>query len=153
MNSQPSNRIGFAALLTVLVTSIAMLQIGCSSRARRIYGGGYSGPGTPVVTLESVTPAAESPRGWPVPAAPMPFYPMEMVRAGIAGEVTIRLTIGADGAVSSSRIVQSSQREFEHPVINATKLWRFRELPGLNNPESRSGMILDCRIRFAFDED
>jgi TonB family protein len=75
-----------------------------------------------------------------------------MVRAGIAGEVIVRLVVGTDGLVKDASIVKSSQREFEAAVLSATREWRFREIPELP-PAPAKGIIVDCRLKFAFDED
>lgn len=124
---------------------------GCHS-TRKVYAGGVA-ERKPIVTLEAVTDAKESPaRGYPVLPYPTPAFPWGMVRAGIEGEVIVRLVVGTDGLVKEASIVKSSQREFEAAVLSATRLWRFREIPDVP-PVPARGLVVDCRFKFAFDED
>jgi len=133
-----------------VVLAFALLGFGCQSTPRNC-GAGVSYR-EPRVTLESVTEAPGSPgRGYPVAHFPMPIFPSEMIRAGIAGEVVIRATVGADGLVRATTVVKSSMSEFESPALAAVQRWHFFEFLGPNTKDHR-GLILDCRIRFAFDE-
>ncbi len=103
---------------------------------------------SPGVRLDSVTPAAHS-RGQGSTFFPFPpaVYPYEMLRAGIGGEVVVRVEVGTDGRVRRSQVIASSQREFAEPAEHAATQWRFLEFA---TPGSivRSPMILDCRIIF-----
>jgi TonB family protein len=112
---------------------------------------GYSS-GEPVVELLSVTQAKDSPArgaGYPIFQFPLPVYPSDMARAGVTGEARVRLTIDTDGRVKEASIVKSSLREFEGPVLDATRLWRFKEMPEfpLSDPK---GLIVDCVFTFSF---
>jgi TonB family protein len=72
-------------------------------------------------------------------------------RAGITGDVTVRLAVGPDGTVLSSSIIKSSSREFEASVLTATKSWLFRTLPDAQ-PFSDKRLVIDCQIKFTLAE-
>jgi TonB family protein len=59
---------------------------------------------------------------------PLPKYPDSLKAAKIEGRVTIRYIVGADGQVevNSLQILNSSQKEFEAPAIEAIKGSRFK---------------------------
>jgi hypothetical protein len=58
--------------------------------------------------------------------------------------------IGKDGFVKDALVVRSSGKEFEEPVIAATKRWRFHEM-GENPAKQSKGMIVECSLRFSCD--
>ena len=129
---------------------IALSAAGCQSR--QVMCGGGVADRNPRVTLGPVVEVRGSPaHGYPVSHFPLPWYPYEMVRAGIAGEVVVRAWVDADGLVREARIVKSTQREFEAATLNAVERWRFFEFlePGV---KERRGMVVDCRLIFDFDE-
>ena len=78
---------------------------------------------------------------------PQPQYPREAARAGTAGQVVVRYTIGADGRVTDVQIVSSRPRGvFDGAVRTAVQRWRFeapgepvtrraRSISGCNRPE------------------
>jgi protein TonB len=55
-----------------------------------------------------------------------PVYPYELLRAGIAGEVTLELTIDPQGNVRDVIILSSSHREFEENARQALLRWKFK---------------------------
>lgn len=57
-------------------------------------------------------------------AAP-PRYPPEMYRRSLGGSVEMRLTIGADGRVSSTHIVSATNSWFEKAVRDSLGGWKF----------------------------
>lgn len=75
-----------------------------------------------------------------------------MLWATVAGEVTVRLTIGKDGLVKDAVIVKSSDKSFEPTVLGATAQWRFTETSEIP-PAEPKGLIVDCVIKFGFDGD
>jgi len=81
----------------------------------------------------------------------MPEHPWELVRAGIAGSVDIRIAVEANGRVKSVAIIGSSMKEFEAPTLAAVQSWRFLVFrpPGKSEEEVAT---LACKIQFAFDE-
>jgi TonB family protein len=126
-----------------------MLCTACATKRSVVYGG--LARAEPHVTLESATETKDSPaHGYAVSPFPMPAYPFELIRAGIWGEVTVRLLIGKDGAVREATIVKSTQKEFEVPVLFAVKSWRFRETAELPPVEAK-GMIVDCSFKFSLE--
>ncbi len=130
--------------------AILLALSGCQSRMATA-GAGLM-PNTPVVTLEGTTVLPESPaQAYPSATMPMPLFPFQLVRAGIAGEVEVKLAIDRDGFVKEATIVRSSQQDFEAPTLIAVKQWRFIEaiLPGA---KEKLGALVKCRIKFAFDE-
>lgn len=109
---------------------------------------------TPAPTAEAA-PVAAAPVEPPKPAAPVinrnprpisqpqPQYPREAARAGTAGQVVVRYTIGADGRVTDVQIVSSRPRGvFDGAVRTAVQRWRF-EAPGEPVTQTRT---LDFRM-------
>jgi TonB family protein len=125
--------------------------VGCATR-REASGCGCYSLGGGGVTLASVTQVKDSPArtiGYPFPAF-LPTYPCEMVRAGILGEVTVRVTAGKDGLVKDAVVTNSSQREFEPAVLAAIKSWQFGEVLEVSCTEYK-GQILDCVFQFSIE--
>ena len=54
-----------------------------------------------------------------------PSYPPDAMRAGIEGSVEIEVTIGNDGKVTSSRVIQSSDPVFDQAALTAANQWLF----------------------------
>ena len=94
---------------------------------------------TPASTSASATTPA-TPRPAPAEAAaaappaqslrpistPAPRYPLEALRDGTSGEVLVELTVGTDGAITSSRVLRATPpRVFDREALNAVKHWRF----------------------------
>jgi hypothetical protein len=72
--------------LSLLISLASLLSTGCATHKETFYGG-YS-RGEPVVTLESLTQAENSPArgaGYPYSLL-LPAYPPEMARAGVTAE-------------------------------------------------------------------
>jgi TonB family protein len=66
-----------------------------------------------------------------VPASlPSPAYPFDLAWAGIGGSVEVSFVIKPEGGVADTKLVRSSQREFEAPVAEVIKQWRFRSTAG-----------------------
>ena len=62
---------------------------------------------------------------------PQPEYPRAAIRAGITGEVTVEISIAADGSVSDVRVVRAQPRgEFERGVLSTVRDWRFEPMDG-----------------------
>jgi TonB family protein len=126
----------------------------CGCQSRRIYTDAVlRAPIYPHVILESVEATKDSAvSGYPTPPLPMPVYPFEHARMGIEGLVLVRLTVAADGRVKEATIIKSSEREFEEPVLAATKHWKFTTMPEFPPPEVPR-MILDCTFHFSCEEE
>lgn len=59
--------------------------------------------------------------------APAPQYPSAALRAGIEGEVVIRIEVGADGVPGSLEIVRGSRnRDLDRAALRAVRQWRFQ---------------------------
>ena len=66
-----------------------------------------------------------------VPASlPSPAYPFGFARARIGGSVEVAFVIKPDGGIADPKLVRSSQREFEAPVAEVIKQWRFLPTAG-----------------------
>ena len=135
-------------LAIVLSTSFALC--GCQSRLLTC-GGGVS-ERDPLVTVESVTATRDSPGNGYALTEPLPLFPLEMRRAGVEGIVVVRARVDKQGTVTDVFAISSTQREFERPALNAVSKWKFIEVPspGVKEPV---GMILDCRIKFGFEDE
>lgn len=68
----------------------------------------------------------------PSPRAPIrPFYPAEMSRAGINGEVVVGFIVDSEGNAQNPFVVSSTHREFESEALRAVARAKFR--PGRKN--------------------
>jgi protein TonB len=75
---------------------------------------------------------------------PGPVYPPELLRAGIEGTVTFRLSIAADGAVVAAVIERSSgHAALDRAAEQAVKGWRF-------TPARRLGVAVPIEVRKSF---
>lgn len=75
---------------------------------------------------------------------PGPVYPPELLRAGIEGTVTFRLSIAADGAVVAAVIERSSgHAALDRAAEQAVKRWRF-------TPARRLGVAVPIEVRKSF---
>jgi TonB family protein len=86
----------------------------------------------------------------PIPKAKIAiYYPLEMYRAGITGEVIATATIEKNGRVSDVSIDHASQVEFTQPVICGLPKCTF-------SPAIKSGhairAVVHCQIKFILDE-
>ncbi len=97
-------------------------------------------PASEPVAEAAPPPAAEPP---PVVAAtpvarsstpvgvrtPQPPYPRDAVRAGITGDVTVEISIAANGSVTDVRVVRSNPRgEFDRGVVSTVRGWQFEPM-------------------------
>ncbi|HEU4992960.1 MAG TPA: energy transducer TonB [Luteimonas sp.] len=59
-------------------------------------------------------------------STPAPQYPRQAARLGRAGTVEVEFTVGTDGSVTSSRVVNASPpRLFDREALQAINRWRF----------------------------
>jgi len=79
-----------------------------------------------------------------------PTYPADMRRAGITGNVTVRMTIDANGDVSAAAATNYSRSEFEEAAVEAVKQWKFR--PGQKDGQPVATQM-DVPIVFALSEE
>lgn len=78
---------------------------------------------------------------------PLPAYPSEMARAGIAGEIILRFVVNADGSTGETSIMRSSHQEFEPAAKEAVSRWRFSRL-SQGDVRTETPAVLECRLVF-----
>ncbi|WP_290890882.1 TonB family protein, partial [Arenimonas sp.] len=60
---------------------------------------------------------------------PQPAYPAAAARSGITGDITVEISIAADGSVSDVRVVRAQPRgAFEREVLATVRDWRFQPM-------------------------
>jgi protein TonB len=60
-------------------------------------------------------------------STPQPKFPPDAYRSGTSGEVEVEFTVGADGSVTTARVVRASPpRVFDREALAAVKRWRFQ---------------------------
>ncbi|MFY2762471.1 energy transducer TonB, partial [Arenimonas sp. MALMAid1274] len=86
----------------------------------------------PTPAPAAATPAPAARASSPVGVrTPQPPYPREAIRAGITGEVTVEISIAANGSVTNVRVVRAQPRgEFERGVISTVRGWQFEPMDG-----------------------
>jgi len=70
---------------------------------------------------------------------PPPWYPVELRRRGIQGNVTLLFYVNKDGKAEDIKVMGSTHRDFEWPAIDAIKQWRFK-------PALEDGIPIRMRI-------
>jgi TonB family protein len=60
-----------------------------------------------------------------------PAYPMQLMRENVAGTVTLRAIIRADGTVGDIRVVNGADARLDHYASEALARWHF--LPAMKN--------------------
>ncbi len=69
-----------------------------------------------------------------------PIYPIEYLRMGIEGSVTVEFVVRSDGTTTLVRAVNSTDRGFEGPSVKAVKKWLFR-------PGEKDGKAVSVWVR------
>lgn len=72
-----------------------------------------------------------------------PEYPSQLQRQKVTGSVKVEVVVDATGRVRNPRVVQSSNKLFEAPALEAVKQWRFE-------PGARDGQKVPFKIRIPF---
>lgn len=76
-----------------------------------------------------------------------PVYPLSLLEASVESEVTLSLTIGADGTVDGVRVERGSgYRDFDTAAVEAVRRWRFS--PALAGDRPTAVRAIQ-RIRFS----
>lgn len=100
-------------------------------------------PATPSTTTQGAPSASDSTAG-PMPRlihAPPPDYPRDALRAGVSGDVLIRIDVGTDGTPSSMEILRSSRnRSLDRAALQAVRQWRFA-------PATRDGVPVATSVQ------
>lgn len=103
-------------------------------------------PATPPPAAAQPTPAPVTaptppPAATPAPVArsttpvgvrtPQPSYPREAARSGVTGEVTVEISIAANGSVTDVRVIRAQPRgQFDRAVLNTVRGWQFEPMDG-----------------------
>ena len=83
-------------------------------------------PPTPASTAAEPARTASNTTLRPI-SLPAPNYPREAQRRRRSGEVEVEFTVGTDGSVTSSRVVNASPpRVFDREALAAVNRWRFQ---------------------------
>jgi protein TonB len=94
--------------------------------------------------------AAAAGRENPVPVRTVPpEYPSEMRRQHVSGLVVIKCTVDAQGNVSETNVVKSSNESFDKFAMDAVKKWKFK--PARQDGEAISTSV-NIPIKFVVDE-
>lgn len=80
----------------------------------------------------------------PIPLVQIaPMYPEALKRAGVAGKVMAEFIVTKNGRVVKTKINESTNFEFERPVLEALRRWQFQ--PGV-----KDDMNVNTRVRIPF---
>ena len=55
-----------------------------------------------------------------------PVYPAALKSDGVAGMVSLSITVDEQGTVQNPVVKKSSRQEFEQPAIDAVSKWKFK---------------------------
>ena len=96
---------------------------------------------TPAPAPATPAPVTPPPAAQPAPApvvrsstpvgvrTPQPAYPREAARSGVTGEVTVEISIGANGSVTDVRVIRAQPRgEFDRTVLNTVRGWQVEPM-------------------------
>lgn len=73
--------------------------------------------------------------------APPPDYPRAALRAGAAGDVVLRIDVGADGRATAVNVERGSRhRSLDRAAVQAVRRWRFQ-------PAMRDGVAVPGTVR------
>lgn len=90
-------------------------------------------------------PASTAASSQPQPIAgqtPAPRYPMQALRRGERGTVTVRAQIGPDGVPTSVSVAQGSgSRLLDRAAVDAVRRWRFHPAQANGQPTVGSVMV------------
>ena len=80
----------------------------------------------------AATPAPVARRSTPVGVrTPQPSYPREAARSGVTGEVTVEISIAANGTVTDVRVIRAQPRgQFDRAVLTTVRGWQFEPMDG-----------------------
>jgi TonB family protein len=83
-------------------------------------------PPPPPVPAGRITYGIESRTPLEVIDTPLPDYPETLRRAGTAGQITLRVDVGADGKVRAASIAESKLPALNAATLDAVKKWSFK---------------------------
>jgi periplasmic protein TonB len=76
-----------------------------------------------------------------------PEYPAYAKKHAIMGVVTLRIVVSAKGRVDEVRVLESTDRMFDAPAIDAAKQFRFKPAR-LNGEPVQSAVAVPVRFRY-----
>ena len=68
-----------------------------------------------------------------------PEYPRQVLRDGGSGSVLLRLQVAANGSVSGTEVLRSSNRRLVPAVLEAVSRWRFAPMARAQSAEVEIG--------------
>jgi TonB family protein len=89
---------------------------------------GTLAPGRPFNIAPQDAPNEQNERNFVIPvpkSVQAPTLPEAVVAGGLSGDITVRFIVNFQGTVVLPRVIQSTQRELERPVLNAISTWTF----------------------------
>jgi RNA polymerase sigma factor (sigma-70 family) len=110
----------------------------------------HTGAGGPTGGSTAIYPLAQLDQVPVVAIQGAPAYPVEMRRAGITGNVTVRMTVDENGNVTDVQATNSSRLEFDDPALEAVKRWKFQ--PGLKGGQAVRTQM-EVQLRFSLDNE
>ncbi|HTR01568.1 MAG TPA: energy transducer TonB, partial [Thermoanaerobaculia bacterium] len=116
-------------------------KYGTETAGREGIGNGVgTGQGDSPISIDEV---AEPPV---LVSSPMPEYPEAACRAGLEGEVVLRIIVDKIGKVEPNVVVVQSLSTLDQPAIRAVLRWRFS--PGRDNDGAAVRVELEVPMRF-----
>ena len=83
-------------------------------------------PAAPVAATPAPAPRRSTPVGV---RTPPPSYPREAARSGVTGEVTVEISIAANGTVTDVRVIRAQPRgQFDRAVLTTVRGWQFEPM-------------------------
>jgi len=105
-------------------------------------------PPPPPERFGSIQYTMQSTRQTAIVNAPLPVFAGALVQKGVAGNITIQVTIGADGKVAQATIADSQVPEMNAVTLESVKKWTFAPVPSA--PAGRGSAAFDARIVIRF---
>lgn len=135
----PRIRLGRSAYpaLTALSIVLAVSAVRAQEAELAAPEGADAAPDEPPKPADSAQPAIVPPR---VVARTAPRYPETRLTSGVEGEVTLTVTVGADGSVQGIEVTQGLSAEFDQEAIAAVGGWTFE-------PAQLNGAAVAAKIR------
>jgi hypothetical protein len=102
------------------------------------------------VHVDSIVGLADQ-NGATVILGKLPEYPYEMARAGVTGDITVRLEFKSNSKRPMIHVLRASQRELEGPTIWALSKWELTT----NLPQRESitkAKEFECHLVFSYEE-
>jgi TonB family protein len=122
--------------------------------AAAAFGQGITHTDDFLVSVRGLAPEARLKDAFIVPVSlPLPEYPAELIRAGIAGEASIRFHVTDVGAVGEIEVLKVSQREFAEAIKEAIARWRFQAYAVDGITKIKRSAWFACRIQFRREEE